>query len=286
MTKLPFMQFYPNDWLRDTRKLTAAAKAVWIDVISMCWNEPERGVYKRTKRAMCHEHYLDPQELEDILSELQTVGDVIDNGDNVLIVSRRIQKHEYAREYERNKKRKQRCPQDVPKVSPENNGHVPPKTLDVRRQTSEVINGKTPLTPPQGGENVSKPKREKREGKRVEFWQAIVDHVNKSWVSRKGVPYPWDPHEFKKLHALSVVYQAWGMMAMWDLYVQMGTYWGKLSGLMLDGLKKDVGVIVDDPRWKSLCQSYEDRLFAPSADDVMPTKGILKDLVASAKQIP
>ncbi len=138
MTKLPFMQFYPSDWLRDTRRLTAPAKAVWIDIIALCWNEPERGVYKRTKRAMCHEHYLDLPELEDILSELKSVADVLDNGDNVLIVSRRIRKHEYAREYERIKKRKQRCPEDVPDMSPNSPGLVPAKTLDVRRKTLDV----------------------------------------------------------------------------------------------------------------------------------------------------
>lgn len=120
----------------------------------------------------------------------------------------------------------------------------------------------------------------------MEFWQTIVDHVNKSWQAKKGVPYPWDAHEFKKLHGLATVYQAWGVMAMWDQYVQMGTYWGKLTGFMIDGLKKDIGVIVDDPRWKSLCRSYEEKLFAPSADEVVSTKGLLNNLVSTMKEIP
>lgn len=133
----------------------------------------------------------------------------------------------------------------------------------------------------------SKPKAHKaKHEKRVEFWQTIVDHVNKSWVARKGVPYPWDAHEFKKLHGLAVTYQAWGVMAMWDQYVQMGTYWGKLTGFMLDGLKKDVGVIVDDPRWKSLCRTYEEKLFAPSAEEVVPIGDLLKSTVASIKGMP
>jgi hypothetical protein len=84
---------------------------------------------------------------------------------------------------------------------------------------------------------------------------------------------------------MAIVYQAWGIMAMWDLYVQLGTYWGKLTGYMLDGLKKDVGVIVDDPRWKSKCQEYEEKLFAPTGDEMVPTKDILNTLVAAAKTI-
>lgn len=144
----------------------------------------------------------------------------------------------------------------------------------------------TPPIVPQGTFPLAKARIKKaKPEKRVEFWQTIVDHVNKSWQTRKGVAYPWDPHEFKKLHGLSVSYQAWGVMAMWDLYVQMGTYWGKQTGYMLDGLKKDVGVIVDDPRWKSLCRHYEEKLFAKMEDETVGTKDVLQNLVATSKTI-
>lgn len=133
---------------------------------------------------------------------------------------------------------------------------------------------------------IRKPKGEKAVEKRVEFWQTIVDHVNKSWQAKKGVAYPWDAHEFKKLHGLATTYQAWGVMAMWDQYVQMGTYWGKITGFMLDGLKKDIGVIVDDPRWKSLCRTYEEKLFAPSNEEVVSTKDLVKNLVTTMKDMP
>lgn len=44
MAKLPFMQFYPQDWLCDTRMCTDAEKAVLIDLICFMWNAPRRGV--------------------------------------------------------------------------------------------------------------------------------------------------------------------------------------------------------------------------------------------------
>ena len=46
MPKLPFMQFYPNDWLLDTRILTDEEKAVWIDLICFMWLKTERGKVK------------------------------------------------------------------------------------------------------------------------------------------------------------------------------------------------------------------------------------------------
>ena len=41
--KLPYMQFYPGDWIQDTRCLSSAAKGVWIDVICHLWKCSTRG---------------------------------------------------------------------------------------------------------------------------------------------------------------------------------------------------------------------------------------------------
>lgn len=152
--------------------------------------------------------------------------------------------------------------------------------------SSSEVKDLTPKAPLPGADHVLKPRAKRVSAqKRIEFWQSLVTHIDQSWQKRKGVAYPWDAHEFKKLHGLAIVYQAWGMMAMWDLYVQMGTYWGKLTGFMLDGLKKDIGVIVDDPRWKSLCHDYEEKMFKPTGDQMVPTKDVLSGLVTAAKSL-
>lgn len=43
MFKLPFMQFYPSDWISDTRVLSLAARGAWMDLICAMWIAPERG---------------------------------------------------------------------------------------------------------------------------------------------------------------------------------------------------------------------------------------------------
>ena len=43
MSKLPFMQFYPADWLQDTRTLSLEARGAWIDLLCAMWIAPERG---------------------------------------------------------------------------------------------------------------------------------------------------------------------------------------------------------------------------------------------------
>lgn len=46
MPKLPFIKFYPSDWLLDTRILTDIEKSIWIDMICYMWRKEERGVLK------------------------------------------------------------------------------------------------------------------------------------------------------------------------------------------------------------------------------------------------
>lgn len=43
MAKLPAFQFYPGDWIQDTRALTLAAKGAWIDILCALWRSQTRG---------------------------------------------------------------------------------------------------------------------------------------------------------------------------------------------------------------------------------------------------
>lgn len=43
MAKLPYMQFYPADYLRDTRCLSLAARGAWMDILCTLWNAKQRG---------------------------------------------------------------------------------------------------------------------------------------------------------------------------------------------------------------------------------------------------
>lgn len=46
--KLPSLQFYPGDWMRDprVRDLSLSARGVWIDLICMAFEMPRRGVFR------------------------------------------------------------------------------------------------------------------------------------------------------------------------------------------------------------------------------------------------
>ncbi|MCW1885603.1 hypothetical protein OKA04_12765 [Luteolibacter flavescens] len=43
MADLPYLQFFPADWLQDTRVLSLSAKGAWIDLLCAMWTARERG---------------------------------------------------------------------------------------------------------------------------------------------------------------------------------------------------------------------------------------------------
>ncbi|MBK1884925.1 hypothetical protein JIN85_21120, partial [Luteolibacter pohnpeiensis] len=105
MAELPYMQFYPTDWLADTRMLTASAKGVWIDCLAALWNAPERGFLKMPERAWGRLWGVESERIPDLLDELGIVAEIQKDGNAVTIASRRMIKEEVERERSRNSKK-------------------------------------------------------------------------------------------------------------------------------------------------------------------------------------
>lgn len=54
MAKLPYMQFYPADWLLDTLTISPSARGIWIDILSFMWRaEPRTGMMECTVEGWC-----------------------------------------------------------------------------------------------------------------------------------------------------------------------------------------------------------------------------------------
>lgn len=97
MSKMPFMQYYPEAWIRDTRRLTHLARSVWADIIAYSWNEPERGVYERSIEAFCQENHLSKPDADKVIQELIGVADVEFSETEVRVICRRHVREETER---------------------------------------------------------------------------------------------------------------------------------------------------------------------------------------------
>ncbi len=141
MPKLSFMKWFPGDWLRDTRILSAEAKGVWIDILCMAWNEPERGVYTRSKIDFCRELQILPKRYTSIIEELAKVGGVTFRNDLITVTSRRMSKLDKAYKLASERQARFRSNANVTR-------HVTAKTLDVRRSQDVRLLKTTAGSPP------------------------------------------------------------------------------------------------------------------------------------------
>jgi hypothetical protein len=85
MPKLPFMQFYPSDWLVDTQILTPLAKAAWIDIICQLWISPTPGTLRWNRGAFTTYLRLDYDEhIDQVVAELSRVAvlELLDSDNN------------------------------------------------------------------------------------------------------------------------------------------------------------------------------------------------------------
>jgi len=65
-------------------------------------------------------------------------------------------------------------------------------------------------------------KRRKSTKSKILFWQEVVNHVNDTWKKKKGVSYnyPWRGKDIADLAHQTRNYQPWGIMALWDMFLE------------------------------------------------------------------
>lgn len=102
--KLHFLQFYPADYMRDTRALSLAAKGGWVDVICMLHGCSTRGTMKLPAVGWARVMGASVDQAVAVIDELQLMGvcDVIREGNgDVTISSRRMLRERISKEQTR-----------------------------------------------------------------------------------------------------------------------------------------------------------------------------------------
>jgi len=138
--KLPWMKFFPSDYIKDTRCLSAEEKGVWMDLICFSWDSPERGKLKGDLEAFSRMTGVEADPLKRIMSRLQNLGicEVVTNGHTeVTVMSRRICREEKDRELARLRKRREREKENVTDLSRSLSRSVTPEKSYVRSQKSD-----------------------------------------------------------------------------------------------------------------------------------------------------
>lgn len=142
MAKLPYMQFFPADYLRDTRCLSLAARGAWMDILCALWNSPKRGKRTLTIEGWAGEIGKAVSEVSAVLAELELngIGKISHENDHrITITSARMMRDGRARALALKRKQKQRAID----VSRSGHGPVTPLSQQSHAEESEIRNQKS-----------------------------------------------------------------------------------------------------------------------------------------------
>ena len=147
MSKLPFMKFFPDAYVRDTRALSLDARGAWMDLICSMWYSPTRGKITLPLSGFARLFSVSVSRTKVIISEITNLGiceSVTDGNGDVTVSCRRMLREENERESIRCRVKRFR---NAHKSKP-CNGSVTVEKLEVILQKSE----KNPPTPLAGAD--------------------------------------------------------------------------------------------------------------------------------------
>ena len=126
MSKLPWLQFFTGDWLKDPKlsMCQPATRGIWIDIISAA-HELRSGTLTGTPDQLARICRCTVPDLCLALTDLTTTGtaDIRERGGVFSVTCRRLAREEKERVTEREKKQRQRSKNTCPENVPEDNSY-------------------------------------------------------------------------------------------------------------------------------------------------------------------
>lgn len=97
-----------------------------------------------------------------------------------------------------------------------------------------------------------------------EFWKQMIDHIDSTWKKKKGseLGYPFTGKDLKDLKSFTRTFQEWGIMALWDVYLNRENEFNRKTGYSLFQFLRQLPSLVDDRGWKAHAKVYEKQLGA------------------------
>lgn len=103
-------------------------------------------------------------------------------------------------------------------------------------------------------------KRKKNIGT-IENWVKMIDHINEGWKKAWNPPkehsYPFLPKDFKDLKHFAKFYHPWGVMALWDIYIDTANDFLRKNGLTIYHFTTNLPRLLDNRSFKSIAAGYE-----------------------------
>lgn len=141
MGKNPAFQWYPNDYLRDTRILSLPSRGAWADMLNYMWYAEDRGVLIGTHDQFARMLSCSPEEIKQVINELSTtkIADVTNGNGIVTVINRRMYREERERKSTRFRVQKFRNAQSN---ATSNDDITPPSSTSSSTSIKNIYKGK------------------------------------------------------------------------------------------------------------------------------------------------
>ena len=136
----------------------------------------------------------------------------------------------------------------------------------------------TPLHPPFGSGRGDKGRRQANQKPHVEYWHELLAYIDSAYAKKLGRHYPWNNLVRKNLWNMARVHSAWGVMALWDLYLESESWWARRTGCSVYGMIRDAGRLMDDSRFKQLAAKHEEHLVTQRYGQFVKPVDLLRSL--------
>lgn len=139
MSKAPAFQWYPNDYIRDTRILSLSARGAWADMLNFMWYAPDRGMLTGTYEQLARQLSCSIEEIKNVLNELSVTktADVTICNNLVTVINRRMYRDERERKLTRSRVQKHR---NAKCNATSNADKTPPSSTSTSSSTSNINN--------------------------------------------------------------------------------------------------------------------------------------------------
>lgn len=119
---------------------------------------------------------------------------------------------------------------------------------------------KTTITMPLTGMDKSFASIKKKTDEPI-FWKETVAFIDRLWFAKKQTKFFWKGQYFKQLKSMVNIYQPWGVMALWKVFLNSNDEWVVKTGYSFDAFSCKIPVLVDDPYWKNKAKEYQEVLY-------------------------
>ena len=113
---------------------------------------------------------------------------------------------------------------------------------------------------------------------KTEHWVKMVAHINEAWKNAwrppREVSYPFLPQDWQSLKHFARQYQPWGLMALWDIFVETSDGFLRENGLNIRHFTMNLPRLLDHPSYKSRAKRFENQFFKDESPKLFNQIGI------------